>query len=119
MQFSEVISASTETDGRVAFLVEDTKGNQYTHYIPSSLRSFDVGCKEWLEDNTPTLDSETIYEKRRIMRKDAFSSTIDKMNPLWYDSLTEEQQTSLAAWRTAWLDYPSTGDKPEPLDIFD
>ena len=117
MQFSEVISASVQTDGRVAFIVEDTKENQYTHYIPSSLRAFDDGCKAWLEDNTPTLDSETIYEKRRIIRRDMFSNTIDRMNPVWWSQLTTAQQQSFHAFRQVWLDYPANGTIPETIDI--
>ena len=50
-------------------------------------------------------------------RAEAFSRTLDIMNPVWYNSLTTEQQTELAAWRQAWLDYPETGVRPDDLSF--
>lgn len=49
---------------------------------------------------------------RREERIQKFSETIDLMNPLWYNSLTDQQKTDLATWRQQWLDYPSTGVVP-------
>ena len=52
-------------------------------------------------------------ESRRNKRKAKFSETIDTMNTIWYNSLTEDQKTNLATWRQQWLDYPSTGTEPD------
>ena len=66
----------------------------------------------------PLTDKETLL-KRREERANEFSITLDLMQPLWYSTLTPTQQTSLATWRQAWLDYPSTGIKPvRPEGIF-
>ena len=51
-------------------------------------------------------------ESRRNERKEKFSETIDKMNIVWYNSLTQDQKTNLETWRQQWLDYPSTGISP-------
>lgn len=61
-------------------------------------------------------DSRPIQQKRI----DQFAVTLDRMNPVWYNSLTEDQKTRLASWRQEWLDYPSTDTEPttDVSDIF-
>ena len=61
---------------------------------------------------------DTLAEYRRGERLEEFSRTIDRMNPIWYNSLTAQEQTDLATWRQAWLDYPATGVRPTDLDIY-
>jgi hypothetical protein len=61
--------------------------------------------------------TEEVEEGRRDERLQVFSRTLDVMNPVWYNSLTTEQQTKLATWRQAWLDYPETGVKPDNLSF--
>ena len=75
--------------------------------------------KEWLRTNTPTPyvapptpDPVDPKVAMRIERTERFRTTLDIMNPVWFNSLTAAQQTNLATWRTAWLDYPETGIKP-------
>lgn len=62
----------------------------------------------------------TTVEERRQERNTVFAKTIDIMNPIWYNSLTSEQQSRLATWRDQWLDYPETGVEPtaDVSDIF-
>ena len=69
-------------------------------------------------DGTP---EDTIIEFRREARAERFSKTIDRMNPIWYDTLTDDQKIRLAAWRTEWLDYPEDGKEPTTNveDIFE
>ena len=67
------------------------------------------------EAGVKTFSSEE--EQRRAERSEMFAQTIDKINPLWYSLLTTEQQSELATWRTAWLNYPATGNKPEALSF--
>ena len=57
------------------------------------------------------------YQDPREERAEVFSRTLDVMNPVWYNSLTTEQQTELAAWRQVWLDYPETGVRPDDLSF--
>ena len=60
-------------------------------------------------------------EDRRSKRNAKFATTIDRMNPVWYNSLDSTQQSNLATWRQQWLDYPSTGIIPNEAlvqDIF-
>jgi len=68
-----------------------------------------------VRDATPI---ETLQKYRREDRADVFADTVDRMNPVWYNSLTIEQQTELSTWRQAWLDYPATGTRPIDLEIF-
>ena len=63
-------------------------------------------------DSTPVSEKPTVEEIRREVRTEVFSTTLDRMNPIWYNSLTTEQQADLATWRQAWLDYPATGIEP-------
>jgi hypothetical protein len=59
-----------------------------------------------------------LLESRRSERNSMFANTLDRMNVIWYNSLTSQQQQDLSAWRAEWLDYPSTGIRPDDLDIF-
>jgi hypothetical protein len=59
-----------------------------------------------------------LEQERREERTEEFSQTIDRMNPPWYNSLTDTQKTSVETWRQQWLDYPSTGILPTRPDIF-
>jgi hypothetical protein len=59
------------------------------------------------------LTTEELVEARREERRDKFANTLDRMNPVWHNSLTAPQQNDLATWRTQWLEYPSTGIIPD------
>ena len=47
-----------------------------------------------------------LLESRRSERNSMFANTLDRMNVIWYNSLTSQQQQDLSAWRAEWLDYP-------------
>ena len=78
--------------------------------------------RAWLEDNTPTPyvapPPDLPDNERRQERREVFARTLDILNPVWYNALTSDQQTEIATWRQAWLDYPVTGVRPADLDIF-
>ena len=80
----------------------------------------DISLKRYVDSELVALpdDNSEVLNSRRVERAIIFSTTLDLMNPIWYDSLTDDEQTALAAWRTAWLDYPATGTRPDDLDIF-
>lgn len=59
-----------------------------------------------------------LAQERRQERSFKFAHTLDLMNGAWYNALSTQQKTDLATWRQAWLDYPSTGIKPDDLDLF-
>ena len=60
-------------------------------------------------DGTPN----SILEDFRRQRRDyVFAQTIDKMNTIWYNTLTDTQKETLADWRSEWLDYPATNTMP-------
>jgi len=54
---------------------------------------------------------------RREIRYLMFQKTIDKLTPLWWEALTENQQNRLKAFRLAWLDYVDTGIIPNEYQI--
>jgi len=68
-------------------------------------------------DISPEVVIPSSLDERRAYRSKVFSNTLDKLNPLWYNLLTEQQKLDLAEWRQAWLDYPSTGVIPEDLSF--
>ena len=41
--------------------------------------------------------------ERRMEREEKFADTVDKMNPMWYQGLTTEEQSALNNWRVGWL----------------
>ena len=65
------------------------------------------------------IESEQTLVDRREERRRKFANTLDKMNPIWFEELSSTEQDDLREWRQTWLDYPSTGVKPDALSIFD
>ena len=110
-----VNSAHYDKTGTVYYMVDATlKGERFSsmrHDVPSPHKDADEVCTTWLDSNSVTAYSKTEWD-RREERRQMFESTIDKMNPLWYNSLTTQQKTNLSIWRQQWLDYPSSGTEP-------
>jgi len=79
-----------------------------------------VACEQLPDEEEPVAPEATEEDKRRLERTLVFSNTLDIMNALWFNGLTQVQQDEIAVWRQAWLDYPSdlTLTRPEDLDLF-
>lgn len=73
-----------------------------------------VASVEQLEDIIETKGL-TPEQERRNERTEIFSETLDRINPIWYNSLTQQQKDDLSNWRQAWLDYPETEIRPDNL----
>ena len=61
--------------------------------------NFDYETKTWL------LDLEKSIKKLRDIRSEMLQA-VDRVNPIWYASLTAQQQQELATYRQALLDMP-------------
>jgi hypothetical protein len=69
---------------------------------------------DWSQVNSTDID--ITAERRRAARKAAFVLMDKWQLKFLYESLTPEQQTEFAAYRQAWLDYPSMSpDAPAPV----
>lgn len=53
----------------------------------------------------------------RETRHIIFKKTIDRMTPIWWESLSEDQQNRIKAFRLALLDFPATGVVPFEFQI--
>jgi hypothetical protein len=67
--------------------------------------NFDYATKTWALDETATA---------KIIRsiRDAALTSVDQVNPVWYASLTPDQQTELVTYRQALLDVPQQSGFP-------
>jgi hypothetical protein len=63
----------------------------------------------------PEIILETFVDTRREDRTETFAWTIDKMNSIRYNSLTDEQKVAVATFRQEWLDYPNDESATRPL----
>lgn len=125
-QITSIQSAKYDEYNRIVFTVTVgiiTGVETYIFERPQD-RANDILLKAWLADSSNTVAAyvappeptpELFDELRRADRSEEFTNTIDRMNPTWYNSLTETQQTSLATWRTEWLDYPNNEDNTRPV----
>lgn len=52
----------------------------------------------------------------RQYRDQLLQDTIDRINPVWYNSLTTEQQSDLAAYRQQLLDVPQQASFPTQVE---
>ncbi len=132
-QITSVQSAQYDEHNRVVFTVTvgDITGVETYIFNRPRDRANDTILEEWLADSAntvsahvpdPTPSPTPFDEARREDRREEFAATLDRMNPIWYSTLTSAQQTSLSTWRTAWLDYPNdeTNTKPvRPEGIFE
>ena len=75
---------------------------------PSDLHLFDYNTKTWIIDELKV--SMTIRSQR-----DHLLSIIDKINPIWYSTLTYEQQQELINYRQALLDVPQQSGFPQTI----
>ena len=89
-----------------------------THYIdietqtpvekpakPSNNHTWNINTKSW------HLDIATFADQLRTQRSWLLSQ-IDRVNPIWYASLTTDQQTELQAYRTDLLNVPQQSGFP-------
>lgn len=61
------------------------------------------------------LDTELTAQNIRRLRDQELES-IDRVNPVWFYSLTDNQQAELAQYRQALLDVPQQSDFPSTVD---
>lgn len=76
--------------------------------IDDKLYNFSWQSKTW------EIDLDKTSEAMRIQRNQLLT-IVDRVNPIWYNSLTTEQQAELATYRQALLDVPAQVNFP--LDI--
>lgn len=71
--------------------------------------SFDYENKLWTVDAEQSIVSTRQHRDQRL-------TAIDQVNPVWYNSLTELQQTELATYRQALLDVPQQSGFPTAVE---
>jgi len=76
--------------------IKPQDGNQY---------QFDWNTKSWVID----LDHSIVVNRQQ--RNDLLSA-VDRINPVWYSALTDQQRNDLAAYRQALLDVPQQAGFP-------
>lgn len=64
---------------------------------------------------TPGAEQLLLAIKMRQLRDRALNETVDRVNPVRYALLTEEQKTELAAYRQALLDVPAQNSFPAEI----
>jgi hypothetical protein len=76
---------------------------------PTINHTFDYAAKIWKLDNS--LLETSLKNTRNTLLQD-----IDKITPVWYASLSAEQQTQLQQYRQALLDVPQQIGFPESVE---
>lgn len=64
---------------------------------------------------TPQLDLAALAITQR-QHRNTLLSVVDRVNPIWYASLTAQQQSELAQYRQALLDVPQQSGWPVTVD---
>lgn len=69
---------------------------------------FDYTTKSWVLNNIKT---------QRLVRtqRNSLLSKVDRVNPVWYNTLSDQQRSELAAYRQALLDVPQQSGFPESV----
>ena len=69
---------------------------------------------DYNQTNTETPDL-NIRGSRARQSRNQLLAQVDRVNPIWYASLTAEQQTELAQYRQALLDVPQQESFPDNI----
>lgn len=77
--------------------------NGFNEYV------FDYSTKTW------QLDTKATVRIIRSMRDNSLGD-IDKINPVWYNTLTDQQKTELQQYRQALLDVPQQAGFPSNVN---
>lgn len=75
---------------------------------PNGEYYFDYGSKTW------QLDAVAQSTLMRFKRNQLLTA-VDRVNPVWYNTLTDQQRGELAAYRQALLDVPQQSGFPESV----
>lgn len=70
---------------------------------------WDLATESWLIDLPASID-----QQRK--RRDQLLSAVDRVNPMWYASLSPERQTELQQYRLALLAVPQQPGFPESIE---
>lgn len=82
---------------------------------PIPTKSNHVTYRWNLADESWVIDTTLTEKKARKLREQMFS-IVDKINPMWWNSMTQEQQAVVAAYRQAILDVTDQPGFPETID---
>ncbi len=130
LQITNVKSAQYDEDGVAIFQVDCGDIATDTQIFNSGARDAanDAILRAWLDEGnvvsayTPPEANYEISQSdlRRNERREEFAETLNAMNNLWYDSLSQSDKDALSAWRTAWLNYPDdlNASRPVRLSMF-
>jgi len=77
--------------------------------IPGDDYHWDFNSKTW------TLDSASATQTARQQRN-ILLSFVDRVNPIWYNSLTDSQKQEIADYRTALLNVPQQSEFPATIE---
>ena len=117
-QILHTLSVSNNTVPAEHYIVGDYSAS--THYVvdhnvvakparPEGEYDFDYATKTWQLNQEATKNIVRYQRNQRL-------SAVDRVNPIWYATLTTEQQTELATYRQALLDVPQQSGWPESVD---
>jgi hypothetical protein len=76
---------------------------------PDGLYNFNYTTRTWQKD----LDQLAVAVREQ---RNLFLNTVDRVNPVWYASLTAEQQQELQTYRAALLAVPQQSGFPESVE---
>jgi hypothetical protein len=75
---------------------------------PAEFYNFDPVLHEWVIDTAQA-------QQHTRHRRDQLLTQVDRVNPIWYASLTNLQQQELVQYRQALLDIPQQQDFPQAV----
>lgn len=124
LQITSVQSASYNSNGEIEFTVScgDITGVVTKIFNLERDKANDAILQAWVDAGNsitayvaPEEEVVTFADERRAERALIFAGTIDRMNIVRYNSLTEDQKLAVATFRQEWLYYPNDESASRPL----
>lgn len=126
LEITSVQSAEYNADNEIMFTVTcgDITGVVTKIFNTTRDQVNDTTLQAWVDDGNsiaayvaPAVDPNRWIAERRQDREQEFSVTIDKISPVRYALLTDDEKSSINTWRQEWLDYPSNVNNTRPVRL--
>lgn len=70
---------------------------------------------KWVDPNAPQLDDNILAQKARHKRNNLLKQSVDRINPLRWETYTEQEKAQWTTYRKALLDIPEQSGFPRNI----
>lgn len=104
-----------DAQGNGGYNVVPREIDQYNAYTIEEVEAYLAEHPDMLLDSTQ-IEADRLTREARARRDNLLKETVDSVNPMRWEALTDEQKDAWRAYRQALLDVPQQEGFPENID---